>query len=287
LRVMRGMIPGVATSVVLGVSKSVYFINLHHDVFRVCSSGSIVLVIISKSNGDSGEMSEVGAIIESARFGKGLEFERHKRFSGMLPDSDKFNALAGLFSSLSKDRGSSRALQVRLEEYASGLLSKYWKDLEIGQFIADDGLQVRIKKDFSKGVELGLDSEGDGLRGELFFQFIYEVVVLMARRVQGEVLSAKGFLHEISGLQILPSFSPGEYFGLFSVGRSLLVIPRNGFRAGECYVMNKSIPGETACERFASEEEITETDRYRFGLLFQVHTPTRYQYRGVSRTTDH
>ncbi|PKI18780.1 hypothetical protein CXB65_25585 [Pseudomonas monteilii] len=280
LSIMRGVIPGVATSVVLGVSKSVYFINLHHDFFQKGSSGAIVLTFVSKSSGDSGEMSEVAAIIGSAQLGKGLEFERHKKYSGILPDSDRFNALAGLFSSLAKDRGSSRALQVRLEEYASGLLSKHWNALELGQFNSDDELQVRIKKDFRKGTGSGRDFKADGLRGELYFEFIYVVAVLMARRIQSLVLSVKGFSHEIAGLQILPSFEPGPYFGRFAVGRSLLIVPGNSFRAGECYVMNESNLGEPACERFSSEEELPEIDRYRFGLLFQVHTPTRYRYRG-------
>lgn len=280
LRVMRGVIPGVATSVVLGVSKSVYFINFHHGFFQKGSSGAIVLTFVSKSSGDSGEMSEVAAIIGSARLGKGLEFERHKKFSGILPDSDRFNALAGLFSSLAKDRSSSRALQVRLEEYASGLLSKHWKALELGQFNSDDELQLRIKKDFSKGTGTGRDFKDDGLRSELFFEFVYVVAVLMARRVQSLVFSAKGFAYEIAGLQILPSFEPGTYFGRFAVGRSLLIVPGNSFRAGECYVMNESNLGEPTCERFSSEEEMPEIDRYRFGLLFQVHTPTRYRYRG-------
>ncbi|WP_448176858.1 hypothetical protein [Pseudomonas putida] len=280
LSIMRGVIPGVATSVVLGVSKSVYFINLHHDFFQKGSSGAIVLTFVSKSSGDSGEMSEVAAIIGSAQLGKGLEFERHKKYSGILPDSDRFNALAGLFSSLAKDRGSSRALQVRLEEYASGLLSKHWNALELGQFNSDDELQVRIKKDFRKGTGSGRDFKGDGLRGELYFEFIYVVAVLMARRIQSLVLSVKGFSHEIAGLQILPSFEPGPYFGRFAVGRSLLIVPGNSFRAGECFVMNESNLGEPACERFSSEEELPEIDRYRFGLLFQVHTPTRYRYRG-------
>lgn len=279
LRVMRGVIPGVATSVVLGVSKSVYFLNFHHDIFREGSSGAIVLTIISKPSGDSGEMSEVAAIIDSAGLGKGLEFERHKKFSGMLPDSDRFNVLAALFSSLAKDRGSSRAFQVRLEEYASGLLSMHWKTLELGQFSSDDELLMRIKKDFSKEMGSGRNLEGDSLRGELFFEFIYVVAVLMARRVQSLVLSAKGFSYEIAGLQILPSFEPGPYFGRFAVGRSLLVAPGNGFRAGECYVMNENNLGEPTCERFSSEEDIPEIDRYRFGLLFQVHTPMRYRYR--------
>ena len=102
----------------------------------------------------------------------------------------------------------------------------------------------------------------------------------MARRVQGVILSAKGFPHEISGLQILPSFDLGGYFGLFSVGRSLLIIPHQEFRAGECYVMNSNIHGEPVCERFSDEVELSEEDRYRFGLLTKVHTPTRYRYRG-------
>lgn len=280
LRVMRGVIPGVATSVALGVSKSVYFINLHHDFFQKCSSGAIVLTFVSKSSGDSGEMSEVAAIIGSAQLGKGLEFERHKKYSGILPDSDRFNELAGLFSYLAKDRGSSRALQVKLEEYASGLLSKHWNALELGQFNSDDELQVRIKKDFRKGTGSGRDFKGDGLRGELYFEFIYVVAVLMARRIQSLVLSVKGFSHEIAGLQILPSFEPGPYFGRFAVGRSLLIVPGNSFRAGECFVMNESNLGEPTCERFSSEKEMPEIDRYRFGLLFQVHTPTRYRYRG-------
>lgn len=282
LRVMRGVIPGVATSVALGVSKSVYFINFHHDFFQKGSSGAIVLTFVSKSSGDSGGMSEVAAIIGSAQLGKGLSFERHKKYSGILPDSDRFNELAGLFSSLAKDRGSSRALQVRLEEYASGLLSKHWNALELGQFNSDDELQVRIKKDFKKGTGSGRDFTGDGLRGELYFEFIYVVAVLMARRMQSLVLSVKGFSHEIAGLQILPSFEPGPYFGRFAVGRSLLIVPGNSFRAGECYVMNESNLGEPACEWFSSEEEFPEIDRYRYGLFFQVHTPTRYRYRGKS-----
>lgn len=290
-RVMRGVVSGFTTSGFLGVAKSVYFLDLHHDVFRKGSSGTIVLTVISKVGGGAGECNEVGAIVESAKFGKGLRFERHKRFFGMLPDSDRFNDLASLFSASARDGESlkvikenfdaaTRMLQVRLEEYTSVLLSKHWKALELGQFRSDDELLMRIRKDFSKGMELGLDLEGDDLRGELFFEFIYEVVVLMARRVQSDVLSAKGFLYEISGLQILPSFDPGGYFGLFSVGRSLLVVPRNEFRAGECYVINKNCPGEPVCERFSDEGDIPEMDRYRFGLLTKVHTPTRYRYRG-------
>ena len=278
LRVMRGVIPGITMSVILGVSKSVYFINFNHDVFPGGSSGTIVLTAISNASGGAGECNEVGALIESAKIGKWLRFERYKKFFGMLPDSDRFNALAKLFSSFAKNGEAPRVLQVRLEEYASMLLSKHWKAFEVGEFRSDDEMLMRIKKDFSKG--LGRDLEIDGLLGELFFEFIYEIVVLMARRVQGVILSAKGFPHEISGLQILPSFDLGGYFGLFSVGRSLLIIPHQEFRAGECYVMNSNIHGEPVCERFSDEVELSEEDRYRFGLLTKVHTPTRYRYRG-------
>lgn len=278
LRVMRGVIPGITLSVILGVSKSVYFINFNHDVFPGGSSGTIVLTAISNASGGAGECNEVGALIESAKIGKWLRFERYKKFFGMLPDSDRFNALAKLFSSFAKNGEAPRVLQVRLEEYASMLLSKHWKAFEVGEFRSDDEMLMRIKKDFSKG--LGRDLEIDGLLGELFFEFIYEIVVLMARRVQGVILSAKGFPHEISGLQILPSFDLGGYFGLFSVGRSLLIIPHQEFRAGECYVMNSNIHGEPVCERFSDEVELSEEDRYRFGLLTKVHTPTRYRYRG-------
>ena len=278
LRVMRGVIPGITMSVILGVSKSVYFINFNHDVFPGGSSGTIVLTAISNASVGVGECNEVGALIESAKIGKWLRFERYKKFFGMLPDGDRFNSLARLFSSFAKNGESPRVLQVRLEEYASMLLSKHWKAFEVGEFRSDDEMLMRIKKDFSKG--LGRDLEIDGLLGELFFEFIYEIVVLMARRVQGVILSAKGFPHEISGLQILPSFDLGGYFGLFSVGRSLLIIPHQEFRAGECYVMNSNIHGEPVCERFSDEVELSEEDRYRFGLLTKVHTPTRYRYRG-------
>ncbi len=279
LRVMRGVIPGGATSTLLGVSTSVYFLNFHHDVFQEGSSGVLVLTITSNTNGDLGELSEVGAIIESSRFGKGLEFETHKRFFGLLPNDDKFNVLAKVFFRLTKDQGSLRAFQVKLEEYASELLSKHWQPLENGLFRSDDKLLVRIKKDFGRAVKLSRGLEGDGEREALFFEFIYEVVVLMAHRVQSMVRKAKDFPYEISCLQILPSFSPGGYFGSFSVGRSLLVVPHNEFRAGECYVLNKNSKGKPVCEKYSSEQNISETDRYRFGLLVQVHTPARYQYR--------
>ena len=279
LRVMRGVIPGVTMSVVLGVSKSVYFINFNHNVFPEGSSGTIVLTAISTASGGVGECNEVGALIESAKIGKWLRFERYKKFFGILPDSDRFNSLARLFSSFAKNGESPRVLQVKLEEYASMLLSKHWKAFEVGEFRSDDELLMRIKKGFSKGVGLGQDLEIDNLLGELFFEFIYEVVVLMARRVQGVILSAKGFPYEIAGLQILPSFDLGGYFGLFSFGRSLLIVPHQEFRAGECYVMNRNIHGEPVCERFSEEVELSEEDRYRFGLLTKVHTPTRYRYR--------
>lgn len=280
LRVMRGVIPGVTMSVVLGVSKSVYFINFNHDVFPEGSSGTVVLTAISNARVGVGECNEVGALIESAKIGKWLRFERYKKFFGMLPDSDRFNTLARLFSSFAKNGESPRVLQVRLEEYASMLLSKHWKAFEVGEFRSDDELLMRIKKGFSQGVGSGQDPEIDNLLGELFFEFIYEIVVLMARRVQGVILSAKGFPYEIAGLQILPSFDLGGYFGLFSFGRSLLIVPHQEFRAGECYVMNRNIHGEPVCERFSDEVELSEEDRYRFGLLTKVHTPTRYRYRG-------
>ncbi|MFV3380919.1 hypothetical protein [Pseudomonas sp. NY15354] len=279
LRIMRGVIPGRTTSTLLGVSTSVYFLNFHHDVFQEGGSGVVVLTVTSNTHGDSGEMSELGAIIDAVKFSKGLKFEMHKRFSGLLPENDKFNGLAEVFFRLAKDQGSLRGLQVKLEEYASELLSKNWTALELGLFRSDSKLLVRIKEYFGRAVKLGRGLGGDGEREALFFEFMYEVVVLMAHRVQSMVRKANDFPYEISCIQILPSFSPGGYFGSFSVGRSLLIVPRNEFRAGECYVMSKNSKGDPVCKKFSSERDIPETDLYRFGLLLQVHTPKRYQYR--------
>lgn len=274
LRIFRFWQAGLTGSTLFGAVKSVYFLNLNCSVLSVSrdSTAAFVFFCGSDSSGFS-DLDEAGLIGQATWRGKYGQFDwKFPRFAEM-PDAAKYASLATYFVQIDgrSPRGfqSQRLLQLKLDEYASFLLSRHWCALATDRSLMNSELLDVIGKD----LRVSSPPRDDGALESLVV-FLYEVSLCIARRYQCLFADLRSFSFESLDLLILPA--PKDRRGKYSGSRILLAVAKREPAFSGCYVVTPDALNTNAFEHFEREDEITDADRYQYGLLRKMHCPKRY-----------
>ena len=274
LRILRFWEAGLTGSTLFGAMKSVYFLNLNCSVLSVSRDSTAAFVFFCGFDPSGfSDLDEAGLIGKATWRRRDGQFDwQFQRFAEM-PDAAKYASLATYFVQIDgrSPRGfqSQRLLQLKLDEYASFLLSRYWRVLATEMSLMDSELINVIGKD----LRISSPPTEDGALAPLAV-FLYEVSLCIARRYQCLFAGLRDFSFESLDLMILPA--PKDRWGKYRGSRILLAVAKRESVFSGCYVVTPDALNTNAAEHFEREDEIADADRYQYGLLREMHCPKRY-----------
>lgn len=264
LGLIRSKIPGFSGSKLLGSSKTVYFLNLHHPDYLDTYPAAVVLLTAGLKDGEA--PSEAARIFDCAH---DEHFTRDPDEGVPIVISEDFDGLA---SSLALQRNLPHdgqvlygMLQYLLDSYASILLSKHWLKLAAGTLFLDQPLLARIAQDVRvtgwsamarEVVERGLT------------RFLYEVAFLLAVRLHRQLGAINGLPSDAIEFRLLPLPDPRKQ----SEARAVFAVSTDASRPLDGLIIFAA-DGHQGCAR---EQDIPLEHRYACGLLTHFPAYTRY-----------
>jgi len=276
---------GLTDPKLFGTVKTVYFLDMsHHSLGPAHNSTAVFVFYCGVKAWGYEDLDEASLIGQAVRFlRKSQTFDWNFESSSAMPIDGKYSPLAAYFSLLWSPFGLGteaqrelfrlyrELLQLKLDEYASFLLTNHWGRLTQTPSRPDPRLLELIAKDLKVLRRLKLDADLD-----LLSEFLYEVAKPLALRYQK--LFDEFQLAPYSSLEfmIFPSSAKGAYCGR----QILLVAPKQSVKTPSCYVVTRSLGGDVwnsvHKEGFQSEGDIPRSDRVTYGLLKSRKCPKRY-----------
>lgn len=242
---IRALVPGTTSSALFGPTKSFYFLNLGHP--GLAGPNQVVTSIVLPHPWE----------------GEEIEGEAAVRFRKKADSSDRFLS----FFHDKHQRSVSRVFQVRIDDYASCLLSMGWSSLGNIPHRRNTVLMDRIREDFKpprSTTEASADVFPDEGEVQQLLNSLYSAALRKARRVQAAMQSVVGLDFQLMDHQILPS--PVVLNGGLPIFPfvSVLSTSRAVCNEGGCSVVDLNMPSPVL---FSREQEIPLEDRYCYGLL--------------------
>lgn len=146
---IRAWIPGVTSHALFGKAKSVYYLNLQHPIFGSCYPLAGIMIFGLVQRFEAAERLHAW-LAEGWKYMANLKLpEDCGRHAGSLREhACDDEALVAAVAAQPESRRIIPALQVRLEIYASWLLSRYWDALEGRDLSCPPALETIIRQDF-------------------------------------------------------------------------------------------------------------------------------------------
>jgi len=210
---IRSSVQGGIGICLFGMAKGAYFLNLRHCSFGgLAKSGvtAILPIVITHENGslEGFRIFSLAGLIQGRR--KNAVLRNNKSVvdkidaylrnadNGLINDVQSFITIVELFR---RDRKVSESfyLQMKVEEYASFLLSKRWADLANIDKEGDRQLIDKIESDIYIS-----NAEISNQQKITLFEFIHHVSLRMALRVQNEIKLVQSVQWESMNFLILP-----------------------------------------------------------------------------------
>jgi hypothetical protein len=263
---------GLTDPKLFGAVKTVYFLDLSHSALGPAHNSTAVFVFSGVhyiEYRDLDEAALIGKAAYSPRY-QPLTFDWALPCAGFMPIDGKYNLLAAYFSSLWSPVGrvaQIELLQLKLDEYASFLLTNHWCCLMPAPSPSDPVLLEIIANDLKVLRRSKLDADLD-----LLSEFLYEVARLQAIRYQDLFDKLQLVSYSSMEFMILPSTEKGSYCGR----RVLLVAPKQSVKNPGCYVVTRDVLSGVQKKEFKSEGDIPRSDRVTYGLLKSRKCPKRY-----------
>jgi len=286
LGVIRSSVPGATDSQLFGPTKSIYFLNLHSALLNQGNQSALILIRTGENDLNLNSLNEACWIIHAADLCKGDAFDLGVWMLDFLPRNKKYERLAALFYPRVKSLKILPLLQVKIEEYASALLSRYWNSLpktrpDTEELFFDNEIVTQIKKDFAPPGAKTVELEMEGPlyeRTNLMAEFIYHVAFLLACRIIRIFPVIERMPYKRMDFLILPNSNQGRFGNTYTGSRTLLVIPHENLSTRYCYVIKRSESGEFSYEEFKHEDDIATERRLEYGLLSKKAVPKRYAH---------
>lgn len=276
---------GLTDPKLFGTVKTVYFLDMsHHSLGPAHNSTAVFVFYCGVKEWGYEDLDEASLIGQAVRFlRKSQTFDWDFALPSAMPVDGKYSSLAAYFSLLWSPLGLGteaqrelfrlyrELLQLKLEGYASFLLTSHWGRLTPAPSLPDPMLLELIANDLKVLRRSKLDAEL-----ELLSEFLYEVARLLALRYQDLFEEFQLAPYPSLEFLIFPSSEKGAYCGR----RILLVAPKQSVKKTGCYVVTRSLGIDVwNCihkEDFPNEGDIPRSDRVTYGLLKSRKCPKRY-----------
>ncbi|MEE3507634.1 hypothetical protein QN399_15445 [Pseudomonas sp. 10C3] len=242
---IRAFVPGATSKVLFRPTKSFYFLNLGHP--DLADPQQMVTSIVFPYPWEGEEIEGEAA----ARFRKKEYLD--DRFLAFFHDKHRLAV--------------SRVFQVRIDEYASCLLSANWCSLNDKPHKPHSGLIKQIREDFQP-PQSATKSEADTFpnisESTQLMKSLYSAALRKARRIKEAMQSVAGSGFHSMDHMILPS--PVVLNGMHPIFPfvSVLSASRTEIKETGCSVVDLRMPSPMF---FSTEQDIPLEDRYCFGLL--------------------
>lgn len=274
LRIFRFWQAGLTGSKLFGSVKSVYFLNLNCTALSISSDTTAAFVFFCGFDHlGFNDLDEAGLIGQATQRGMGRRFDWRTSSPTEMPVAPEYASLASYFVQLDvrSPRGLQfqQLLQLKLDEYASFLLSRHWCMLSAGTPIPSSELLSVICEDLGVSSPSGGDDAPQPLA-----EFLYDVSLCIARRYQS--LFADLCSHPFESMELLILPAPTDRRGKYLGSRTLLAVGKHESVFSGCTVVTHDVSNTNVTEFFERECEISDKDRYQYGLLRVLHCPKRY-----------
>lgn len=180
---IRCSVGGVSSSLLFNQANSHYHLNISQSIFSSGKKSAIISLQANFSSGAFGIFEYARQIINDKKKIKRTDMFTTPQMEKGWPE-DKFSEIAMFFN---ESRASRIAdfLQLKMEFYASMLLSNYWDDLASKESKSE--LIISINKDIYKSAVL---VEANNQVEELFCMFIYDTALLIAQKSKKGIATA-------------------------------------------------------------------------------------------------
>lgn len=241
---IRAYVPGATSTALFRPTKSFYFLNLGHpDLSGVCQ---LVTAIVLPYPWE----------------GEEIEGEAAVRFRDTASSGDRFLQFFN-----DKHRSAvSRIYQVKVDEYASCLLSTNWYSLHDKPHKPNSGLNKQIREDFQpprSTIKSEADTFPDVSESKQLMKSLYSAALRKAQRIKEAMQSVDSSEFQSMDHLILPNpvvLDGGQTVYPFM---SVLSAARDSSKGG-CHVVDLR---ESHPVFFSTEQDIPLEDRYCYGLL--------------------
>lgn len=211
---IRSSVSGVTMPGIFGASPGFIFLNLKHFKYREHSYGGVSILLLAEYEYEFNFFREAGWICSEVKLlSEDTDRDSSNRRLEMLAADFNFEGeikdIPRFFNSI-KFKPEVIYLQVKLNDYASYLLSNFWEDLKDLRWDSDV-IIGRVYKDVSRmsvGIQKSPDFSPEKL--DLLARFLFSVALKIAKQVQILLLSAGNYPYAKMTCAILP----------YSIGRS-------------------------------------------------------------------
>jgi hypothetical protein len=180
---IRCSVGGVSSSLLFNQANSHYHLNISPSIFSSAQKSTVISLQTNFSSGAFGIFEYARQIITDKKMRKRTDMLTTPQMEKAWPE-DKFSEIAMFFNE-SKSLRIADFLQLKMEFYASMLLSNYWDDLACKE--GESALIISINKDIYKSAVL---VEVNNQVEELFCMFIYDTALLIAQKSKKGIVAA-------------------------------------------------------------------------------------------------
>jgi hypothetical protein len=277
---VRSSVSGLTGVSLFGLVKSVFYINLRHVNYEDCAYSGFTFLFKVGNLFDEFEFKEASQVFREANKWQGstpivdkatsIVIRRNSKLRSNVVDFENYSLpiIADFFKE--NKLGSERVyLQVKLEEYASNLLTHRWSDINTGAEFIDEVIMDRIRNEILhpkmlKNTVDGLFPSDD--QRERFFEFIYVLSYRIAESIKSMLASDVRVKGRNMSFCILPNpnFNNAYAVEVFDKpqrpGKTFCIEPR---QVGMIMVMSPKL-------KIESEMDVEE--RYSSGLLTKIES---------------
>lgn len=291
---IRSSVSGITSPKLFGLVKSIYFINLKGelagdsgDTLILASTGITAKNLFSEAQRIKGLISQIAhfertgvernriARLKSPGFGLGRSYRNPsdnvdplieqciQRADEFFPCSNSFLKIASFFSF--SGQGFVSVIQMKLEEYASALLSGYWTEVLNGLTKGHHSDQSpSAMENISESIRGFIVQDLPSPQHELLVAFIFDVALRIATNVQADLTK----LLAISGVELVGCekfvIIPNTYEGRLREYTVIeMFVGLKSDMSPKCVIMDT----HTGSLNEVVEDEIKIKDRIKYGLL--------------------
>ena len=275
---IRTYISGVSGKNIFKRSTSIIILNLKHNAFGQDAAQGLTILLSSINIGsnvsEAVEMYSVANFLLNPKNKKFTSLEHIWQFENNLSrlyftDSrDEFRHIVPFFNEPSFRLKMQSFLQVKINQYASILLSIYWSELINKESVYDKSLKSIILKDTLGELHHPRADENifpNNKSVNLLVKFIFDAADFLAKRLQAQLTKLEKYSPSTMDYIIFPSVEP--------LRRNIAI--ESFYKDAEPYKRNRiiqinvnyALPEQTTVNMV---KHLTKEDEYRYGLLSKV-----------------
>ncbi|MFL0797259.1 MAG: helix-turn-helix domain-containing protein [Cellvibrionaceae bacterium] len=277
---IRCHVPGGTHPYLFGATEGVYFLNLKHERFGGEGEAAPTIVLQADNTFQGRASIAIQIIREAASVEKNKRKEQGSESSVCVFPGLGFLSVAG-FEQISvffwgkNNLWFKDYLQMKLEAYASMLLSRHWKALSEGEEVEDGEVMAVIQAELlTKKAQSDKPEEQKGTddlyftqeQRDLLYRFIFDVSCWVALRFCRALKAVESLPFEELEYSVVPFNCKAPYRG-FLIFDAFYKHGSDASNENGCIIL-KYAKGELINhETLKNEALLSDDERYRYGLL--------------------